>query len=40
MKIPTTASGRVSVMSVGIFKVHWVTSEQEKDAPRGGVSTQ
>ncbi len=40
MKIPTTASGGASVTSVGIFKVHWATSEQEKDAQRGGVSTQ
>jgi len=36
-----TATDGVSVMSIGIFKVHWATSEHIiKVAPRGGVLTQ
>ncbi|HLD97515.1 MAG TPA: hypothetical protein VI934_04180 [Candidatus Nanoarchaeia archaeon] len=40
MKIPTAASCGVSVKSVGIFNVYWVSSKQTRGAQRGGVSTQ
>ena len=40
MKIPTAASGGVSIRSVGTFNVYWATSKQRRITPRGWVSTQ